>query len=82
MNEPNDHIQRLGFEAWADNIIVNVVENLSTRPLLPFEFSSEEDDITVHVRLQEGSVSATVRAYVPGKGWHYHDRVIKVGVKK
>jgi len=61
---------------------VNVIEDLSTRPPLPFEFSSEEDDITVHVRLQEGSVSATVRAYIPGKGWHYHDRVIKMGERK
>jgi hypothetical protein len=79
MNEPNDLIQRQGFEAWADNIIVNVIEDLGTTP---FEYVAEEDDVTVHVRLQDGSVSATVRAYIPGKGWHYHDRVIKMGVRK
>ena len=79
MNEPNDQIQRLGFEAWADNIIVNVVENLGA---MPFESVFEENDVTVSVRFQDGEVSATVRAYVPGKGWYYHDRVIKPGVRK
>jgi hypothetical protein len=73
-------INRLGFEAWADNIIVNVIEDLDKVP--PFEVVAEEDDVTVHVRLQEGSVSATVRAYIPGRGWHYHDRVIKMGARK
>jgi hypothetical protein len=82
MNEPNDQIQRLGFEAWADNIIVNVVENITSRPAGPYEFSSEEEDVTVLVRLRDGEINATIRAYIPGKGWHYHDRVIKVGVQK
>jgi hypothetical protein len=79
MNEPNNNFLRGGFEAWADNIIVNVIENLGDRP---FESVFEENDVTVSVRFQDGEVSATVRAYVEGKGWHYHDRVIKVGVKK
>jgi len=79
MNEPNNLIQRQGFEAWADNIIVNIIEELGTTP---FEFVAEEDDVTVHIRLQDGSVSATVRAYIPGKGWQYHDRVIKMGERK
>lgn len=82
MNDPNDQIQRLGFEAWADNIIVNVVENIMSRPAGPYEFSSEEEDVTVCVRLRDGEINATVRAYIPNKGWHYHDRVIKVGVQK
>lgn len=67
-------INRLGFEAWADNLIVNVIEDLGKTP--PFEVVAEEDDVTVHVRLQEGQISATIRAYVPGSGWHYHDRVV------
>lgn len=79
MNEPNNLIQRQGFEAWADNIIVNAIEELGTTP---FEYVAEENDVTVHIRLQDGSVSATVRAYVPCKGWQYHDRVIKMGKSK
>ena len=75
-----DQINRLGFEAWADNLIVNVIENMGmTRP---FEVVTEDDDVTVHVRLQEGQVQATVRAYVSGRGWHYHDRVVKMGERK
>lgn len=72
-------INRLGFEAWADNLIVNVIEDLGKAP---FEYVAEEDDVTVHVRLQEGQVSATIRAYIPGKGWQYHDRVVKMGERK
>lgn len=79
MNAPNNLIQRQGFEAWADNIIVNIIEDLGTTP---FEYVAEEDDVTVHIRLQDGQVSATIRAYIPGKGWQYHDRVIKMGARK
>ena len=75
-------INRLGFEAWADNLIVNVIENLESMPPVAGPIVSEEDDVTVHVRLQEGQVSATVRAYVPGKGWLYHDRTVKKGERK
>lgn len=70
-----NQINRLGFEAWADNLIVNVIEDFGNKP---FEIVSEEEDVTVHVRLQEGQISATIRAYVPGKGWMYHDRVVKM----
>lgn len=75
-------INRLGFEAWADNLIVNVIENLESMPPVAGPIVSEEDDVTVHVRLQEGQVSATIRAYIPGSGWHYHDRVVKMGERK
>lgn len=75
-----DQINRLGFEAWADNLIVNVIENMGT--VRPFEVIAEEDDVTVSVRFQEGQVQATVRAYVPGRGWHYHDRSIKMPERK
>lgn len=85
MNEPNDQIQRLGFEAWADNLIINAVENLEA--LEASELScdgctTEGNDVTVSVRLRDGEINATVRAWIKGKGWHYHDRVIKVGGQK
>lgn len=67
-----DQIQRLGFEAWADNIIVNAIENMGdgTAPL----FNLEEGDVTLIIRMNVGTATATVRAYVEGKGWDYHDR--------
>ncbi len=68
-------VNRLGFEAWADNVIANVIEDMSGQP---FEASIEELDLTVLVRLQNGQVNATVRAYVEGQGWIYHDRTIKL----
>ncbi len=71
-----DNINRLGFEAWADNIIVNAIENMrsDSAPTLDMD----EGDVTVVVRMSEGVATATVRAYIKGEGWHYHDRTIKL----
>ena len=81
MNDPNDQIQRLGFEAWADNLIVNAVEDMSGEPRLDLTY--EGNDVMLVVRKHgDGHMLASVRAYVEGKGWHYHDRVIKVGGQK
>ena len=70
-----DQVKRLGFDAWADNIITNVIEDLNGAR--PFDQDIENEDLTVIVRVTGDEIAATVRAYVPGSGWHYHDRVIK-----
>lgn len=75
MNDP-DQIKRLGFEAWADNLIVNALENLAGEQKV--ELDMDEGDVTIMVRTDGHMATATVRAYVAGKGWHYHDRVIKL----
>lgn len=71
-----DQIQRLGFEAWADNIIVNALENLAGEQKV--ELDMDEGDVTILIRTDGRMATATVRAYLAGKGWHYHDRVIKL----
>lgn len=68
-------IQRLGFEAWADNIIVNAIEGIDPKFA---SYLDEQEDLTVVVRVSEGVANATVRAYIAGSGWYYHDRVIKL----
>jgi hypothetical protein len=71
-----DQINRLGFEAWADNLIVNALEDLDGKP--PFGFDIETNDATLIIRVIGDEVTATVRAYIPGKGYAYHDRTFKL----
>lgn len=70
-----EQVERLGFAVWADNIIVNAVENMGGRFA---DHESGTDDCRVVIRIVGGDCMATVRAYVPGHGWQYHDRVIKL----
>ena len=42
------------------------------------ELDMEEGDVTILIRTDGRMATATVRAYLKGKGWHYHDRVIKL----
>lgn len=71
-----NQIQRLGFAAWADNLIVNVLQDMEGRR--PFDHDIEEEDVTIVVRVIGDDLTATVRAYIPGQGWHYHDRTLKI----
>lgn len=75
MNDP-EQIQRLGFEAWADNLIVNAIEDMagSGRP----DLDVDEGDVVLVIRSDGKEATATVRAYVAGQGWKYHDRTIKL----
>jgi len=67
-------VGRLGFETWADNLIVNALEDMADQPSLDLDM--EEGDVTLVIRTNGKQATATVRAYVAGSGWHYHDRVI------
>ena len=67
-------VNRLGFETWADNLIVNALEDLAGQPSIDLDM--EEGDVTLVIRTDGSTATATVRAYVAGKGWQYHDRVI------
>ena len=71
-----NNIQRLGFNAWADNLIVNAIEDLGVKR--PYHYDVENEDVTIVLRQIGDEVTATVRAYIPGHGWYYHDRVIKM----
>lgn len=75
MHDQNQ-IQRLGFTAWADNLIVNAIEDLGVKR--PYHYDVESEDVTIVLRQIGDEVTATVRAYIPGSGWYYHDRVIKM----
>lgn len=69
-------VNRLGFEAWADNLIVNAIEDM--RKDVPVTLDKENEHLTFVIRFDGDTATATVRAYVDGLGWFYHDRNIKM----
>jgi hypothetical protein len=66
-------VDRLGFEAWADNLIVNALEDMAGERL---DMHAEDGDVTLVIRTHAGQATASVRAYVAGRGWQHHDRVV------
>jgi hypothetical protein len=71
MEVNNDLIARLGFEAWADNLIVNALEDSHALP-----YKAEDDNGTILSLEQQGEdLHALVRAY--DSGWQTHERIIK-----
>lgn len=72
---PDKHqINRLGFEAWADNVMMNLFENM---PANCTEITSDDGDVHVRVKLVASDAVCWVRAYVPGCGWKHHERTFK-----
>lgn len=71
-----ESVNRLGFEAWADNVIVNAIDDLKSG--VPLDLDKEDEHLTLVVRLDGDTATATVRAYVAGLGWFCHDRTIKL----
>ena len=75
-------IQRLGFDAWADSLIVDAIENLQAldATCLSSEGTRSCDgvDVTIVARKDGDCVVVSVRAYIPGAGWKSHDRTVKL----
>lgn len=69
MTPDPDNVQRLGFEAWADNIIVNLIENFGDK--------IEEESYSIRIEKYPSEINYIVHAYVPGKGWLTHTRTVK-----
>jgi hypothetical protein len=70
-----DQINRLGFEAWADNIIVNKLEDV--KGLSFHSMSILAQDYSLTMSRCGDSLVAVVRAWVPGTGWQTCERTIK-----
>ena len=75
MKPDRDQIDRLGFAAWADNVLTNMVEDMPEGlNEATFEIS---DELTVALTVIGKDVVGSVRAYVPGYGWKHHERTIR-----
>lgn len=72
-------VNRLGFGAWAENIIVNFIEDWGdTMRISEGNMSIENDIYNINAQFRDGSVSISVRAYVEGEGWQTLDQNIKL----
>ena len=72
-------VNRLGFGAWAENIIINFIEDWGdTMRISEGNMSIENNSYTVNALFRDGSVSISIRAYVEGEGWQTLDQNIKL----
>jgi hypothetical protein len=68
-------MQRLGFEAWADNLIVNAIENLDGKQK---DYAEEHAQFFLSLKFNGNTAVCAVRVYEPAYGWQFHEREIKV----
>ncbi len=69
----NEQIQRLGFDAWAQNMFVNAIEDFVSGT--NGSASVESEDFRVNIWWSEDSVTAMVTAYAEGKWQTYENQV-------
>jgi hypothetical protein len=69
MNPDQANVNRLGFEAWADNLIVNLIEDVASK--------IDEDSYNVRIEKFPGETNYIVSAYVQGHGWLTHHKSVK-----
>ena len=62
-----EQVNRLGFEAYADNLIVNALEEMRVGNCQHYHM--DKDDLFITIRIVEEEMTALVRAYVPNVGW-------------
>ena len=73
--KPNpEQINRLGFETWASNVIVNWLENMAGEEITARHL--DHPDWSMVITREGNKATATVRAYVEGRGWFTHERVL------
>ena len=68
-----DQVNRLGFEAFADNLIVDAMENMGKST----EYKVESDNFSLVIRYNGPDAHAMLRAYVKGMGWKETERTFK-----
>jgi len=73
-------INRLGFGAYAENIIVNYLEDWGDvlRNSTQGNHTIERDDYTINASWGYDNLSITIRAYVEGDGWQTLEQNIKI----
>ncbi len=76
----NTQINRLGFGAWAENIIVNYLEDWKDVMLTSEGQNTIDkfDEYELTAKWDGEQVAITVRAYVEGDGWQSLEQTIKL----
>jgi hypothetical protein len=74
-----DQIDRLGFSSWADNLIVDFIEN--HKPIMTMGYGTlsveKADGTTVRAVFADNKADFIVRGYT-GSGWEVHERTVKL----
>jgi len=80
MSNPDKQlVNRLGYGAWAENVIVNFIEDWrDTMVLNDGNMRIENDQYTVNAVFKDGQLDITVRAYVEDEGWQCLEQSIKL----
>jgi len=65
-----NQINRLGFEAWANNLIVNAIENIGDKTV---DYTDENAQFFLSIKWKNGIAHCAVRVYVPSTGWEFHE---------
>ncbi len=71
-------IKRLGFDAWADNVMMNAIEDL----IIPGEkgegwASWEAKDHYVRISWDSEEITCSVRAWTEENGWQEYTKTTK-----
>lgn len=76
----NTQINRLGFGAWAENVIVNYLEDWKETMLFSEGNHTIDkfDEYELTAKWDGEQVAITVRAYVDGEGWQSLEQTIKL----
>lgn len=76
----NPLIQRQGFGAYAENIIVNYLEDWGDvlRNSTQGNHTIERDDYNINASWGYDNLHITIRAYVEGDGWQTLEQNIKI----
>jgi len=69
-----DEINRLGFDAWADNKMVNAIDDF----VMPGKgwMHYEAKDYELFIKWDDSTINCIIRAYT-GDGWQIYERNIK-----
>lgn len=67
-------INRLGFDAWADNKFVNAIEDY--RLVATGVVKMENEYITMNLSFSEETISCVIRAYTES-GWQTYEKEFK-----
>lgn len=70
----NDAINRLGFDAWADNKMMNAIEDHVYQGVGYVQ--READDYNLHIKWDDKHITCVIRAHTDA-GWQTYEKQIK-----
>lgn len=73
---PKEQIDRLGFDAWADNVFQNALEDYLVMQGGNGSISVESNDMNMNMKWDDLEIEFNLRAHTH-EGWKEYNRTIK-----